>query len=100
MSGHPQYGGIAQPLGQLSVMWRIELREDETQRLVIDWRESGVSMPAGPPTRRGYGMELITRALPYQLRAETTLEFTHEGVCCRIILPASVFSRNTVHLGN
>ena len=64
-------------------------------RLVIDWRESGVAMPDGPPARRGYGTELITRALPYQLRAETALEFAPDGIQCRITLPASAFSSRT-----
>ena len=49
-------------------------------------------MPDGPPARRGYGSELITKALPYQLRAETALEFTHDGVRCRIVLPVGAFS--------
>lgn len=87
-----KYGAIAQPSGQLSVTWRIEATQDGLKRLVIDWRESGVSMPEGPPARRGYGTELITRALPYQLRAETTLQFEHDGVWCRIMLPASAFN--------
>jgi len=90
-----KYGAIAQPSAQLSVTWRIEPGEDGAPRLVIDWRESGVVMPDGPPARRGYGTELITRALPYQLRAQTALEFAHDGVRCRIILPASAFSSHT-----
>jgi len=87
-----KYGAIAEPSGHLSVMWRIEPGQDEAPCLVIDWRESGVTMPVGRPARRGYGTELITRALPYQLRAETALDFTHDGVCCRITLPAGAFS--------
>ena len=49
-------------------------------------------MPEEPPSRQGYGTELITRALPYQLRAETALEFTPDGVQCRIVLPARSFN--------
>ena len=37
--------------------------------------------------RRGFGSELITRALPYQLKAKTRLEFGDDGVHCRIVLP-------------
>ena len=87
-----KYGAITQPSARLTVFWRTETEEDGAQRLVIDWQESGVAMPAGQPARRGYGSELITRALPYQLRAETALEFTPGGVRCRIILPESAFS--------
>jgi len=90
-----KYGAIAQPSAWLSVTWRIGTGGDGAQRLVLDWRESGVAMPDGPLARRGYGSELITRALPYQLGAETSLEFTPDGVRCRITLPASAFSSRT-----
>ena len=85
-----KYGALAQASGQLSVIWRVEGSGDDA-RLVIDWRESGVSMPGGPPTHRGYGTELITVALPYQLDAETALEFAPDGVRCRVALPVGTF---------
>ena len=86
-----KYGALAGGPGRLSVTWRVE-QEGGGARLVIDWRESGVPMPGGPPARRGYGTELITAALPYQLDADTALEFTPDGVRCRIILPAGAFT--------
>lgn len=82
-----KYGALAQPDARLSVTWRLEGAGEE-RRLVLDWRESGVQMPeGGQSTRRGYGSELIERALPYQLRAQTRLEFMREGVRCKIGLP-------------
>lgn len=88
-----KYGAMAQPAGQLSVTWHVEAGETSGgERLVIEWRECGVTMPPEPPSRRGYGSELITRALPYQLNAETLLEFSDDGVHCRIALPGSAFS--------
>ncbi len=80
-----KYGALAQAAGQLSVIWHME--QGSSGRLVIDWRESGVPLPSGPPMHRGYGTELITVALPYQLDAETALEFTSDGVHCRVALP-------------
>jgi len=89
-----KYGAIGQPSGYLSVTWWIETGADDSEaRLVIDWRETGVSMTEGLPARRGFGSELITQALPYQLGAETKLEFTSDGVWCRVVLPASEFIR-------
>ena len=41
------------------------------------------------PRRRGFGRELIERALPYQLKAKTTYELTPEGLRCTITLPVS-----------
>ena len=88
-----KYGAIGQASGRLSVIWHVENGGDKgDRRLVIEWHEDGVAMPDGPPTRRGYGSELITQALPYQLQAETALAFTPDGVRCRITLPARAFS--------
>jgi two-component sensor histidine kinase len=52
---------------------------------------------AGQPARKGYGWELIERALPYQLRARTSLEFGPDGVRCAITLPVSVDGADDRH---
>ena len=41
------------------------------------------------PLRQGYGRELIERALPYQLKAQTTYHLGPEGVRCTIVVPVS-----------
>ena len=51
----------------------------------------------GSPLRQGYGRELIERALPYQLGAETSYELTPEGVRCTITLPISTTHREAEH---
>jgi PAS domain S-box-containing protein len=81
-----KYGALSQAAGRLTVSWDLESVGGE-KRVSLLWRETGVAMPAGGPTRRGYGMELIERALPYQLQAKTELEFRPEGVYCSIEAP-------------
>ena len=81
-----KYGALGRPDGALTVDWTLDDRGPEPQ-LTVQWRETGVALTAGPPPRRGYGSELIERALRYQLDAETTLEFTHGGVRCTISVP-------------
>jgi len=82
-----KYGALRQPPGRLSVGWHLREVADDT-RVVLEWRESNVSMPqSSTPRRKGYGRELIERALPYQLNAVTQLEFTPDGVHCRVELP-------------
>jgi two-component sensor histidine kinase len=67
-------------------MW--DLRENDRGRLVqLEWRETGVSLPSGTPVRKGYGRELIERALPYQLDAVTKFEIAADGVRCSVELP-------------
>jgi PAS domain S-box-containing protein len=80
-----KYGALSQPAGRLSISWRLDDGDDE-ERVVLDWVETGVEMPA-KRVRRGYGSELIERALPYQLMAKTRLEFDADGVRCWISAP-------------
>jgi PAS domain S-box-containing protein len=84
-----KYGALSCPDGRLAVRWQVEDGGDEP-RLHVDWRESGVYVPpqafdAG--ARRGYGRELIERALPYQLRAQTAYELRPDGVHCSLRVP-------------
>jgi len=80
-----KYGALAQPQGKIRVAWRIASEGPQPQ-VQLEWRESGVTMPQAP-FRRGYGTELIERALPYQLKAKTELDFRPDGVRCVITAP-------------
>jgi PAS domain S-box-containing protein len=81
-----KYGALKQPSGKLGVTWQMKGGNGGERRVVLDWRETGVEMPdeGARPRRKGHGSELIERALPYQLHAETRLEFGRDGVRCRI----------------
>jgi len=82
-----KYGALAQPSGQLGVSWDVAT-ENALSRVKLEWIESGVNMPARlGPRRKGYGTELIERALPYQLRAKTQLDFGEDGIRCAIEVP-------------
>jgi PAS domain S-box-containing protein len=83
-----KHGAFARPAGSLSVSWSLQT-ETETSFLTLVWRESGVAMKedSDRPMRRGFGLHLIERALPYQLSATTSIEFTPDGLVCRMVLP-------------
>lgn len=82
-----KYGALSPAGGRLDVPWALQ-KNDPTSEVRVEWRESGVTMPEpGIPSRRGYGTELIERALPYQLNAKTKLSFEPDGVRCEIIVP-------------
>ena len=85
-----KYGALRQPEGNLTISWRLE-SEVVPRRLHVDWRESGIIVPAqdAPPQGGGAGRELIERALPYQLGAETTYTVETDGIRCTIALPVS-----------
>jgi PAS domain S-box-containing protein len=79
-----KYGAL-QKSGRLEIKW--DLREnDGDSRVRLEWRESNVPL-SGPPGRKGYGRELIERALPYQLNAVTNFELAADGVRCSVEIP-------------
>lgn len=79
-----KHGALGQPDGKLTIEWQVEAMSSG-RCIVLRWVERGVHMPARK--RNGHGTELIERALPYQLSAKTSLEFTADGVRCQIALP-------------
>ena len=87
-----KYGALGHPGGRLRIAWRMLPPSGSPEpRLHIEWRETGVPMPrpGSPPRGSGQGRELIERALPYQLDAETTYVFGADGIRCSIIVPVS-----------
>lgn len=85
-----KYGALMQPDGRLTVRWRM-VDSAAAPRLRVEWTESGLHIPEAESGARrlGYGRELIERALPYQLQAETTYRLGSDGVRCTIELPVS-----------
>jgi len=77
-----KFGALARPGGTLAIRW--DLDEDG---LRLTWQESGVAAMVSQPKHRGFGREWIEQGLPYQLRAQTSLEFVPGGVVCTILVP-------------
>lgn len=81
-----KHGALAQAAGRLMVSWSVEV--NGKPRVELRWREEGVQLPAdGEETRHGFGRQLIEKALPYDLGAETRFELAADGVRCRIKIP-------------
>ncbi|MET0401765.1 MAG: HWE histidine kinase domain-containing protein [Cystobacter sp.] len=70
--------------GRILVTWC--LRDDS--RLLLEWVETGALAPgARPGGSRGFGRELIEKALPYELDARTRFDIRGDGVHCTIEFP-------------
>jgi two-component sensor histidine kinase len=82
-----KYGALSTDRGHIRIDWDLETVDGEA-RLVFHWIESGMNLSGDPPTRRGFGMELLERTLAYDLSAETRLDFPRDGLHCTIIVPA------------
>jgi PAS domain S-box-containing protein len=81
-----KYGALSEPAGSVSVTWRI-VDGPQGKRLSLTWKEGGVRALDTQPARSGFGRELIEKGLPYELGADTSLEFARGGVRATIELP-------------
>jgi two-component sensor histidine kinase len=81
-----KHGALAAPDGRLNVTWQMT-NGDADPNLAIEWREHGAACGQGPSEmRKGFGRSLIERALPYQLDAQTQLEFMPDGLFCLVTI--------------
>jgi two-component system, chemotaxis family, CheB/CheR fusion protein len=79
-----KYGALKEPTGSLSISWEVR-QDDGQQRLLFDWTEAGVAIPA-PPERKGFGRQLIERALAFTADAKSNSSFGPDGLTCHIEL--------------
>ncbi|CAO4152542.1 PAS domain S-box protein [Methylorubrum extorquens] len=83
-----KYGALSCEQGELWVSWDIYTAEAGEQRLTLTWLEEGICRPhEDSRIRRGYGRELIEKALPYTLKAHTAYELGENELRCSIDLP-------------
>lgn len=72
--------------GKITIAWRLD-GKDRSERLLFEWIEKNGELKAPKPSRRGFGMELLTRVLPYDLDAKTRFELQKHGVHFEMDLP-------------
>jgi PAS domain S-box-containing protein len=81
-----KYGALSQAAGRIDVSWQIVAHEDR-DCFDLEWQESGVDIPPATDRKVGFGTQLITRRVPYELRGEGKLELKPTGLHCRISFP-------------
>jgi two-component system, chemotaxis family, CheB/CheR fusion protein len=80
-----KYGALSDDVGQLEVTWQLDSRPD-VQWVQLRWLESG-GPPVTPPSRRGFGSNLIVRSIEHQLGGTVTRDFQTSGLRCEIAFP-------------
>lgn len=80
-----KYGAFSNDKGRIHIAWAQEMRPDGAV-LVIRWRESG-GPPVEPPTRKGFGSEMIERGIKYELRGQAKMDFFPAGLEVEISMP-------------
>lgn len=81
-----KYGALSQSNGKVDVRWELERRGD-LDWLEFRWLETGVELDPELPSRRGFGTELVTRRVPYELRGKGEMNLDAGGLRCRIAFP-------------
>lgn len=82
-----KYGALAQGQGRIEIEWTLEQDgEGGWPWLCFTWAEFGVTMEDGP-RREGFGTELITGRVPYELKGEGRMDFRETGVAATIRFP-------------
>ncbi|MEO0984513.1 MAG: HWE histidine kinase domain-containing protein [Cyanobacteria bacterium J06639_14] len=83
VSNAVKYGALSVPEGRLTIRWF-----QDRQGLTLLWREANGPTVHPPETeRRGFGSDLIERAIPYEFDGETSLCFVPSGVEVNFWLP-------------
>jgi PAS domain S-box-containing protein len=80
-----KFGAFSNDIGTIRINWQIEMRPDG-ERLILTWREENGPAVA-PPTRTGFGSQVIERGLAHELKAKVRLDYLPGGLVCTIDLP-------------
>jgi PAS domain S-box-containing protein len=82
-----RHGALSTDQGRLRIAWQVEHNNSGAPWLQFFWIEERPVCVAAKRDLRSYGRELIERALPYSLNAETRYQLDETGLRCTIALP-------------
>ncbi|MFG6102943.1 HWE histidine kinase domain-containing protein [Leptothoe sp. EHU-05/26/07-4] len=80
-SNAAKYGALSVTSGNVTVQWY-----EHYGGIKLIWQESG-GPTVTPPQRRGFGRDLIERAIPYEFEGEATIHFLSSGIRAEFWLP-------------
>jgi PAS domain S-box-containing protein len=81
-----KYGAFHHEAGKVAVVWQVRHRDGQ-EWLDLRWEESGFAIAARADRRKGFGTELITRRVPYELMGQGSIDLHAEGLRCNIGFP-------------
>lgn len=81
-----KHGPIGSNSGRIAINWRM-VGTDRNRCMRFEWAEHGYDGELAAPKIQGFGTELLTRLLPYELDAKTKLEFRAEGLLFSMEVP-------------
>lgn len=82
-----KYGALADPGRRLAVTWAID-GAGEGAMLRLVWSETG-GTGVKPPKKTGFGSQVISQSVEYELGGAVEVDFRDEGVTYVVLVPAS-----------
>jgi two-component sensor histidine kinase len=79
-----EHGALGTRTGRVEVTWSVA--DEADMPFTLTWKERGPTRSA-EGSRQGFGMEVLTRTLAYELRATTAFDFDGDGLRCTIRFP-------------
>ncbi|HSM40129.1 MAG TPA: HWE histidine kinase domain-containing protein [Afifellaceae bacterium] len=81
-----KYGAFSNEAGSIFISWAVETTE-HGRRLVLRWQEKG-GPPVTPPSRKGFGSQVLERGLAHELEGVVLLDYRPDGLICTMTIPA------------
>ena len=81
-----KYGAFSNGAGSILISWNIE-PTPEGNRLILRWQEEG-GPPVAPPSRKGFGSQVLERGLAHELEGSVHLDYQPGGVVFTMNIPA------------
>jgi two-component sensor histidine kinase len=79
-----KHGALTNAHGRININWKMN---GDGSSMEFQWAETHPDGKIEKATRQGFGMELLTRILPYDLNAQTKVEFERQGLRFTMDLP-------------
>lgn len=80
-----EHGSLGSNTGRVEISWRVD-ESGRTPIMTFVWQEQD-DVAISKPGRGGFGTEVLTRMLGYELGATTRLDFRPDGLHCTVRFP-------------
>lgn len=80
-----KYGALSTEAGRVTISWWLQV-QDSNPIMKLLWVEDG-GPEVQPPTRNGFGSQLISRGVAQELGGHVQLDYARGGVRCEITAP-------------
>jgi len=81
-----KYGALSVPTGKVNITWHIN--HGDAPGFSFRWQEQN-GPRVSPPSRRGFGSQLIERVLAFELKGDVRIVYDPAGMSCDIVAPLS-----------